>query len=203
MAAASVSSTQLEDVTECPICSETFVNTRVLPCIHTYCLRCIERLVSDKQSGEKVPCPLCRKGFAIPEGGISKLPKNYFVEKLLEAKSLTNILRHEDSLCDVCAGDEEMTKGRQKGDRKARVYCIDCRKNMCQQCFKYHEQFKLPGTHKLIERDKSPVPADELLLKFPETSCDKHPDKCPEIYCCDCKTTACILCYVKAHQSPI
>ena len=72
---------------------------------------------------------------------------------------------------------------------------------MCQQCFKYHEQFKLPGTHKLIERDKSPVPADELLLKFPETSCDKHPDKCPEIYCCDCKTTACILCYVKAHQS--
>ena len=120
MAAASVSSTPLEDVTECPICSETFVDTRVLPCIHTYCLRCIERLVSDKQPGDKVPCALCRKEFAIPEGGISKLPKNYFVEKLLGAKSITNILRHEDSLCDVCADYEEMTKGRQKGDRKAK-----------------------------------------------------------------------------------
>ena len=182
MAAASIPLKQLEDVTECPICSEIFVDTRVLPCIHTYCLRCITRLTSDMKSGDNIPCPLCRKEFAIPEGGISKLPKNYFVEKLLEAKSLASVLCHEESLCDVCADGEDTSGRKKKRDRKATVYCIDCRKNMCKQCYGCHQQFKLPGTHKLIERNKSPLPADNLLLKFPDISCDKHPDKCPVSY---------------------
>jgi len=197
MAAASVPMTQLEDITECPICSEIFVDTRVLPCIHTYCLRCIKSLASDKKPGDKIPCPLCRKEFAIPEGGTSELPKNYFVEKLLEAKSLTSFLHHEDSLCDVCTDDEETSERK----RKAIVYCIDCHKNMCKQCYGHHQQFKLPGTHKLIERNKSPLVADDVLLKFPETSCIKHPDKCLEIYCFDCKTAVCMMCYIKGHSS--
>jgi len=196
MAAASIPLNQLEDITQCPICSEMFVDTRVLPCIHTYCLQCITNLASDKKPGDKIPCPLCRKEFAIPEGGISELPKNHFVKKLLEAKSLTNILRHEDSLCDVCTDDEETSE-----KRKAMVYCIDCRKNMCKQCYGHHQQFRLPGTHKMIERNKSPTPADDLLLKFPETSCVKHPDECLKIYCFDCKTVVCMMCYINGHSS--
>ena len=108
MAAASIPLKQLEDITLCPICSDVFVDTRVLPCIHTYCLQCITSLAGDKKAGDKIPCPLCRKEFAIPEGGISDLPKNYFVEKLLEAKSLASILSDEDSVCDVCVDNEEM-----------------------------------------------------------------------------------------------
>jgi len=123
------------------------------------------------------------------------------VEKLLEAKSLTSILLHEDSLCDVCTDDEDMSEGKQKRDRKAIVYCIDCRKNMCKQCYGCHQQFKLPGTHKLIERNKRPLASDDVLLKFPETSCVWHPDKCLEIYCFDCKTVVCMMCYIKGHSS--
>ena len=201
MAASSIPLTQLEDITECPICSEIFVDTRVLPCIHTYCLRCITSLGGDKTPGDKIPCPLCRKEFAIPEGGISKLPKNYFVEKLLEAKSLANILRYEDSLCEVCADDEEMSKSKEKRDRKAIVYCVDCRKNMCKQCYGCHQQFKLPGAHKLFERNETPLPEDDLLLKFPETPCDNHPDKHQEIYCFQCEAVVCIMCYLKGHNS--
>jgi len=203
MAAASVPVKQLDDITECPICSETFVDTRVLPCIHTYCLRCITRLTSDKKPGDKIPCPFCRKEFAIPEGGISGLPKNYFVEKVLEAKSLANVLREEESLCDACADDEDVSEGKQKRDRKARVYCIDCRKNLCKQCHICHQQLKLSGgAHKLIERNESQLPADELLLKFSDTSCNKHPDKCLEIYCFECETAVCMMCVMcEGHQS--
>ena len=200
MAAVSIPLRQLDDITECPICSEIFVDTRVLPCIHTYCLRCITSLGSDKKPGDKITCPLCRNEFAIPEGGMSELPKNYFVEKLLEVKNLTNILRHEDSLCDVCAAGGEETSKR-KSDRKAAVYCIGCAKNMCKQCYGYHQQFTLSGNHKVIDRTRSPLPADDLLLKFPETYCDKHPDKCLEIYCFECKQAVCILCYIRGHNS--
>ena len=200
MAAASIPVKQLEDITECPICSEIFKDTRVLPCIHTYCLRCITSLGADKNPGDNIPCPLCRKEFAIPKCGMSELPKNYFVEKLLEAKSLASALRHEDLLCDVCP-DEEVSKSRRERDRKAVVYCIDCRKNMCKQCYGCHQQFKLPGAHKLVELDKGPLPADDLLLKFPESSCDKHPDKHLEVYCLECKAAVCMMCYLKGHNS--
>ena len=199
MATASIPLTQIEDITECPICSEIFVDSRVLPCIHTYCLRCITSLGKDKKPGDEIPCPLCRKEFAIPEGGMSKLPKNYFVEKLLEVKNLANMLCHEDSLCDVCADDGEVSE--RKTDRKAVVYCIGCHKNMCKQCYACHQQFKLPGNHKVIDRNKSPMPVDDLLLRFPETYCDKHPDKCLELYCFECKTTICLQCRVTGHDS--
>jgi len=200
MAASSIPLTQLEDITECPICSETFVDTRLLPCIHTFCLRCITSFAGEK-AGDKVSCPLCRKEFAIPDGGMSKLPKNYFVEKFLEAKNLASILCQIDSVCDVCADNEEILEGGQKRASKAAVYCISCRKNMCKQCYGCHQQFKLSGTHKFIECNKSPLPVDDLLLKFPETSCDKHPDKSLEIYCFECKAVICMLCYIKEQHN--
>jgi len=201
MAASSIPLKQLEDIAECPICSEIFVDTRLLPCIHTYCLRCITSYAADKKAGDKIPCPVCRKEFAIPEGGMSQLPKNYFVEKVLEARSLASILRDEDAHCDVCADNVETLEGEQKHGSKAAVYCVSCRKNMCKQCYGLHQQLKLSGTHKLIELDKNPLPADDLLLKFPETPCDRHPDKHLELYCKTCKTAVCILCFAKGHNS--
>jgi len=203
MATASIPVKRLEDITECPICSETYTDPRILPCIHTYCLRCIESLGRYKKPGDAVPCPLCRKEFHVPGGGIPQLPKNFFVEKIMEAKSLSDILSRKDSLCDVCSDDDgDVSKKGRKGDRKAIVYCTDCRKNMCEQCSRCHQQFKQqPGTHKLIERSQSPMPADELLLKFPEPSCDKHPDKSLEIYCLECKTVMCYMCHIQGHSS--
>ena len=46
---------------ECPVCMEEFVDPRVLTCLHSYCKRCLERLV--KREGQKysIKCPECRK----------------------------------------------------------------------------------------------------------------------------------------------
>ena len=74
------------DVTECPICTETMVDPRVLPCVHTFCFKCLDQFWKDKQPGVKVACPLCRTDFAIPVEGAFVLPKNFFVEKLVEAQ---------------------------------------------------------------------------------------------------------------------
>ena len=52
---------QLDDITECPICTEVYTDPRVLPCVHTYCLKCIEKYSEDKQPGDELACPLCRK----------------------------------------------------------------------------------------------------------------------------------------------
>ena len=62
---------ELDDMTECSICTEVFTDPRVLPCIHTFCLKCLLNYGKDRQPGDHMPCPLCRKEFTIPDGWLS------------------------------------------------------------------------------------------------------------------------------------
>jgi len=66
---------QFDDIEECSICTEVYTDPRVLPCGHTYCLKCIEALSKDKQPGDKLACPLCREEFTVPSNGVGNLPK--------------------------------------------------------------------------------------------------------------------------------
>ena len=76
MAASSSLLEQINDITECSVCAEMMVDPKMLPCIHTFCFKCLDQHWKDKQSGDKVPCPLCRKEFEIPTGGIGNLQSN-------------------------------------------------------------------------------------------------------------------------------
>ena len=81
---------ELHDMTECSICREVFTDPRALPCIHTFCLRCLQRVCADKQPGDRMRCPMCRKEFTIPDDGLSGLlQKNFYVETLLRRRKKT------------------------------------------------------------------------------------------------------------------
>jgi len=82
---------QLVDIMECPICTEVYTDPRILPCGHMYCLKCIERWINDKQPGDKLACPLCRKEFTPPSNGVSDLPKNFFAVSVLQMKELSSV----------------------------------------------------------------------------------------------------------------
>ena len=199
---ASVPVKHLEDITECSVCFESYTDPRVLPCLHTFCLQCIENHGKDKNPGDDISCPLCREKSAIPEGGICEFPKNFFMVKVIEVKGLARDLGDEDIFCDVCSNNAEMQKRGEGGrKRKAEVFCVECSKKMCKDCCWYHKQFGQQGSHKLIELDKGPLTAADLLVKFPETPCDKHKEESLKYYCFDCKTAVCMTCYVEGHSS--
>jgi len=72
---------QFDDVTKCPICLDEFTDPRLLPCVHTYCFRCIREWFKVRHVGDRTPCPLCRNDFDITEQGLDNLPKNISVVK--------------------------------------------------------------------------------------------------------------------------
>jgi len=78
-------------MTECSICTEVFTDPRGLPCYHTFCLKCLQSYSNckDKQPGDRMPCPMCRKEFTIPDDGLSGLQKNFYVEKLLHVRKVS------------------------------------------------------------------------------------------------------------------
>ena len=186
---------QLDDITECPICTEVYTDPRVLPCVHTYCLKCIEAWNKDKQPGDKLACPLCRKEFTLPTNGVSDLPKNFFVANFLQMKELSSV-ESKRSRCEACSGDEESESEVQN---VASVYCVECQLKLCHICERGHKAIKLTQSHKLIAiGDK--INVETLYQSMPPSYCDKHQDKNIEIYCVECKMAICMMCYIMCHN---
>lgn len=76
------------ELIECPICRDVFTDPRILPCsIHTFCAECIRSYASQHAGRHTMPCPVCRSPFTMPHGGVSNLPVNSMVTKLLELRN--------------------------------------------------------------------------------------------------------------------
>jgi len=186
---------QLDEITECPICTEVYTDPRVLPCVHTYCLKCIKAWSKDKQPGDKLACPLCRKEFTLPSNGVDDLPKNFFISNFLQMKELSSV-ESNASPCEACSGEEESESEVQN---EASVYCVECQMKLCKICERGHKVIKATSSHKIMKLGQNTDP-QSMYLWMPPTSCDIHKDKNIEIYCFDCKLALCIMCYIKTHN---
>jgi hypothetical protein len=187
---------QLDDITECPICSELFKDPRSLPCIHTYCMKCIEVYGVEKKSGDTLSCPVCRKDFIIPAGGLIMLPKNFFMEKLLSIKQVTDS-RSESLMCEVCeaAGRTDLSKTR------AVVYCVECQEKLCDDCASVHKNSKLSRSHRQVRLvDGEVTKIEEMVRTSSSTACEKHKDQTLNVFCRECKTAICVICYIASHK---
>ena len=180
---------QLDDMTECPICTEVYTDPRVLPCGHTFCLECIETWSKDKEPGDELACPLCRKELTLPGNGVGDLPKNLFVANFLQVKELSSVEGKTRS-CEVCSGSDEATEM-----KVATVYCVECQQKLCQACEKEHEKFKVTSRHRRVE-----LVSEALSVKLSLSTCEKHVDKYLEIYCFDCELVICMTCYITVHN---
>ena len=182
------------DVAECPICTEVIVDSKVLPCIHTFCLKCLEQFWNDKKPGDQVPCPFCRTPFNIPEGGLSDLPKNYFVEKLLDAQKLSNTSQSIPT-CDICSTVKNEVDGVLPPAVK---YCVDCKNNLCNLCAKMHSVIESLKEHHVVKFEE--LSTLETSLDYTMKQCKQHKDEKMKIYCLDCETPVCQTCFIIKHN---
>ncbi|XP_055338125.1 tripartite motif-containing protein 2-like isoform X2 [Paramacrobiotus metropolitanus] len=59
---------------------------KLLPCSHTICHTCLERIAENAASRNPPTfrCPICRNSISIPRGGIAALPPSFLVNQLLD-----------------------------------------------------------------------------------------------------------------------
>ena len=194
-------------ITECPICFEKFKNPKCLPCIHTFCLACLEKCGKDKEVTESLACPLCRNVFAIPEGNFKKLPNNFFIEHLLEMQAFGSSTDKE-ILCQLCEDDnddddddddddegEENAESKPKKCPPAKKYCIECGQNLCGSCSGRHRKIASCRTHKVIPLEDK----HGSMIKSKASFCDLHEDEL-RLYCYDCKKPICMMCKALEHD---
>ncbi|KAL4216932.1 Zinc ion binding [Mactra antiquata] len=92
-----MNSSQIQRQVECPVCFEQFTTPKVLPCQHTFCLRCLETNHNTNGGGNRVSCPECRAQHQIPSNGISGFPTSVTVQRLIEALSAPNVPQQRPS----------------------------------------------------------------------------------------------------------
>ena len=178
---------RITEIATCPICQEDFKDPRSLPCVHSFCLQCLQGHCKDKYPGDDVQCPLCRKEFEIPQDGLQTLPENFFLKNMIEAKDLE---RKEpgSASCEACSADQHVVP--------AEMYCVDCSQKLCERCSVPHQKWKgRPHDVRSLGEEMS-----SWLVHHHGGFCDKHPDKRQELYCFDCPGNICMKCFAVSHQ---
>ena len=120
----------------CPVCYQVFRNPKYLPCYHSYCEECPEKM--QKQS--KIICPECRMETAVLIGGVKDLPNNFFVNRLVDEFILKRKVEgEEDVKCDKCDEDDPVVS-----------YCPDCSLFLCQFCNEAHKRNRSSRGHGIV-----------------------------------------------------
>ncbi|XP_071952660.1 uncharacterized protein [Antedon mediterranea] len=166
----------------CAICQERFQDPKILPCLHSFCLSCIDNWV--KTNNGKLTCPICCKSCPIPDGGLKKLPPNTFLNNMLE--NIEQFQKKDNIKC-ICGTTEQ-----------AIHYCKECRHYLCSTCSKYHKMLPMSATHTLLAAEEVQSMTPQQLEALNPPLCSSH-NKPLELYCTKCKEPICIQCAIITH----
>ena len=174
---------------ECSICQEQFSDPRVLPCQHTFCLLCLEKLIKHQRTKASIPYPICRATYHLLTAGIHGLPKNIFAGNLIDIvgqgginiKRQTSLRVNNTGSIQFCPLDTD------ECSQPATVHCDVCDIYMCERCELSHKISKFAKKHKtMIIRHAT--------TRQNQPFCPKHTSKLLNVFCEDCNLILCYIC---------
>ena len=177
----------------CEKCDKYYEDPRMLPCLHSFCLGCLQK---ELDTHATLNCPNCKEQVILPENGLSDLPQDLRKANEAELERINEKVAEADELCGNC--------GRTDSTGKAVAYCIECEVYLCKYCEGIHGKMKFFADHNLamigqrLMKTNETNPATRLFQK--KLLCTQHKDKEIEAYCMKCEKMICILCMNFEHD---
>ena len=196
LAALDINSSSSDDLLKCAICNNELVNPMILPCIHTFCSECLKTICQERGAGDEMPCPTCYKLFQIPDNGTQNLQSNKFLERVIKEQQILRF-GNKNLLCDTCQqvsgeGDCDAL------DSRATLFCYECHSKLCQNCGLQHSVMNCTKHHQLIDLNNRALLAS--IFRVEQNSCSEHSKESLKMFCYDCNSTICIVCFAESHQ---
>ncbi|XP_074865713.1 tripartite motif-containing protein 3 isoform X2 [Carettochelys insculpta] len=114
----------------CSICLDRYRNPKVLPCLHTFCERCLQNYIPPQSL--TLSCPVCRQTSILPEQGVAALQSNFFITNLME------VLQHSPESSSrpdpVSAVTGQPLSCPNHEGKVMEFYCEPCETAMCGEC---------------------------------------------------------------------
>ncbi|KAM3616913.1 uncharacterized protein V6R79_025937 [Siganus canaliculatus] len=120
----------------CSICLDRYHNPKVLPCLHTFCERCLQNYIPPQSL--TLSCPVCRQTSILPEKGVSALQNNFFITNLMEVLQRDPECSQPEA-CNVLESASAATACQPLScpNHEGKVmefYCESCETAMCLEC---------------------------------------------------------------------
>ncbi|XP_029201172.2 E3 ubiquitin-protein ligase TRIM71-like [Acropora millepora] len=182
----------LKEEAECPLCLDTVKNPKTLPCLHSFCLECLDKVgnVARTQLQTTIKCPVCQTPFPIPHTDtFTNFPSSFYLNRLLDVLAVkdSSIKAQKCNSCD--------------DNNPATSYCFVCQTFMCDSCVQSHQRFKATRGHRNVLIDKlQAYDVQELIRRPAMCSHQFHEGQPLEFYCEDCKVLICVKCSIVIHN---
>ena len=170
----------------CGLCLDTFKDPKVLPCCHTFCKPCLERVAEKTRQKGRLICPQCRGEHPIPANGVGGYLNDFTLATDL------NVLEEssEAAVCGECDSTDPVV-----------AYCCDCQSYLCDFCSNAHRRMKHCRHHKVVPleslQQENPLPENDNSKSL---CCVTHPTEQLKVYCKTCESLVCCDCIVADHQ---
>ena len=180
----------LHEEVSCSVCMSKYTDPKQLPCLHSFCLHCLNGIQRTSGRRDKIACPECRQEFNVPDNGnLAALPTNFRINSLLDVLAIK-----ECSTTGVkCGNCDERTKQSH--------YCFQCYAFWCEECIGLHNRMKANKDHYALALEDFQDQDFENILKRPEyCAMPGHEKKKIKLFCKICKVAICNACAFTDHD---
>ena len=132
---------QLEEQLNCSICLDIYDDPKLLQCFHTYCRKCLVKLVVRNEQGDlSLTCPICRQATPIPANGVTGLQSAFQTNEFLRIRD--NLIKKKDTAVSLKVSATPLTPLAKKTipncfehiDKEKEYYCETCEVLICYKC---------------------------------------------------------------------
>ena len=178
----------LNEDLSCKICYEIYKKPKQLPCLHSFCVACLNRLAETRAVNGKIQCPLCQREIDVPESGtFENFPSSFYINSLLDVLAIKE------------CGATRVTCGNCDKKSEQSSYCFDCGKFWCGECLNGHNILRENKEHRVTALTDFQPQDFEDVLKRPTICKKEHHEKVLEYYCNTCEEAACQVCVNVGH----
>ena len=183
----------------CAICLCRYDHPKVLPCLHSYCKECLEKLAKKtRPPKQELVCPQCKEVHQIPPQGIDAFKTYFTVNNLLE------LLRVHEATASGNGGTKKAAILCESGvdENPAVAHCLTCSDHLCESCFELHKKQKLSRDHNVVLlKDLSQLDQKTGVKSVHRKQhCDEHKDELLKLFCKACEKVICRDCALVKHR---
>ena len=122
----------------CDKCDEYYTDPRMLPCLHTFCLQCLEKELEKQHSKDTLQCPNCKEKVTLPQSRVSALPQDLHMANEAERARISEKVEKANEQCDHCGRSDS---------GQAVSFCVDCDEYLCKSCDDHHKKWRKTVEH--------------------------------------------------------
>jgi len=179
----------------CKLCEDDLRKPKYLPCLHTFCFKCIEEHIDNKTDKDGFfPCPTCSTETTLSAQTVENLPDNILATRLATPAKEKSA---QETLCRTCKNGGNFVE--------AVVHCTICDDILCQNCAESHGTQEETASHhtQSMEEYHRGTPSRPITPNqgpIIPVCCEYYdPYDIGALYCVDCDRSVCADCHIASH----